>query len=391
MSPVKRALVIDDDEDVREFVVSFLEESGYECILPRPAALLANRVPEAEVVILDLMMPEIDGIEVLRALAASKSQARVILMSGIARRVLETAEKTARALGLQVAGSLQKPFRLAELKSLLETMSMVEMPSYGSGGGDDIPDEDLRRAVDQVEFELYYQPQIRLKDKKVIGFEGLVRWNHPTRGVVSPDRFIPQLESMGLIRQLGWIVAKQGLRDLRALISEGTESLTVSLNMSVHSLQDLSYPDQLVALANSAGIDPARIVIEITESGLVSKIGSSLDVLTRLRMKGVCLSVDDFGTGYSMMEQLRNVPATELKIDRSFVAKMREEGSSRIMVEKTIELAHQLEMLVVAEGVETPEQFEFLRVRGCDSAQGYLFCRPIPFPELTRWLDVNRV
>jgi EAL domain-containing protein (putative c-di-GMP-specific phosphodiesterase class I) len=169
------------------------------------------------------------------------------------------------------------------------------------------------------------------------------------------------------------------------------DNLTLSLNRSVHSLHDLNFPDQLVSIAVASGISPERITIEITESGVVSDIHSALDVLTRLRMKRIGLSIDDFGTGYSMMEQLRNVPATELKIDRTFVANMATDSNSRVMVEKTIELGHELDMTIVAEGVETREQLRLLTDKGCDAGQGYLFCRPLPVLALIEWLPDGRL
>jgi len=383
---LKRVLVIDDDEYFREFMQSVLEGLDYECIFPDVTELLEGTMPEADLVVVDLMMPKVDGIEVLRALANRKSEAQVILMSGIAKRVLEMAEKTARSLGLRVVGSLQKPFRLAELWSLLEGVAEPENTNAQASVQPLIADEELHAAIEREEFQLYYQPQIRLANRAVIGFEGLVRWNNPVRGMVPPNLFIDRCESLGLIEQLTWIVVKHGFRDLEALNNAVGSEVTLSLNMSVHSLQNLSFPDQLHSLAELNEVAPEKVVIEITESGVVSEVVNSLDVLTRLRMKGFLLSIDDFGTGYSMMEQLQNVPATELKIDQVFVAKMAKESSSRIMVEKIIELGHQLEMQVVGEGVETQEQMTFLKDRRCDIGQGYLFCRPVPLGEISKSL-----
>jgi EAL domain-containing protein (putative c-di-GMP-specific phosphodiesterase class I) len=164
----------------------------------------------------------------------------------------------------------------------------------------------------------------------------------------------------------------------------------LSLNASVYSLHDLKFPDILVSIAEKHGISPANITIEITESGLIKELSRTLDILTRLRMKQVKLSIDDFGTGYAMMQQLKNIPATELKIDKSFVLDMQVNDRDRIMVQKTVELGHELGMHVIAEGVETQEQLDLLRANGCDSAQGYLFSRPIPAKEMVNWLASYR-
>jgi EAL domain-containing protein (putative c-di-GMP-specific phosphodiesterase class I) len=164
----------------------------------------------------------------------------------------------------------------------------------------------------------------------------------------------------------------------------------LSMNESVYSLHDLKFPDNLVALADKHGISPANITIEITESGLIKELSNTLDILTRLRMKKIKLSIDDFGTGYAMMQQLKVIPATELKIDKSFILDMHLNEQDGIIVQKTIEMGHELGMHVIAEGVETLDQLNFLKLHGCDSAQGYFFSRPLPPGEFVTWLETYR-
>jgi EAL domain-containing protein (putative c-di-GMP-specific phosphodiesterase class I) len=164
----------------------------------------------------------------------------------------------------------------------------------------------------------------------------------------------------------------------------------LSLNESAFSLHDLKFPDILVSIAEKHGVSPANITIEITESGLIEELSRTLDILIRLRMKQVKLSIDDFGTGYAMMQQLRNIPATELKIDKSFIDNMRNSDRDRIMVRKTIEMGHELGMSVIAEGVETGEQLDLLRQYGCDKVQGFFFSRPLPPEALVIWLESYR-
>jgi EAL domain-containing protein (putative c-di-GMP-specific phosphodiesterase class I) len=161
----------------------------------------------------------------------------------------------------------------------------------------------------------------------------------------------------------------------------------LSMNASVNSLCDLDFPDILASIADKHDVSPQNVTIEITETGLINEDSRVLDTLTRLRIKKMNLSIDDFGTGYAMMQQLKNIPATELKIDKSFVQEMTTGARDRIMVQKTIEMGHDLGMHVIAEGVETEEQLDLLRSYSCDSAQGYFFSRPIPAKEMVKWLE----
>jgi CheY-like chemotaxis protein len=183
MSNLRRILVVEDDEGFREFIQSALEELGYQCVLSEhPAVLLKGSIPEADCVILDLIMPEVDGIEVLRAFADKRSQARVILMSGIERRVLEMAERTARALGLNVAGALQKPFRIAQLREAMQAAAGFEQTTIKKIDLPEIGETELRVAIARQQFEVYFQPQIRFPDHKVVGFEGLARLETSSSG-----------------------------------------------------------------------------------------------------------------------------------------------------------------------------------------------------------------
>jgi EAL domain-containing protein (putative c-di-GMP-specific phosphodiesterase class I) len=217
-----------------------------------------------------------------------------------------------------------------------------------------------------------------------------VRWQHPERGLIFPDNFISRAEELGLIDELGWLVINRGMSEVWQFANGDGKVPMLSLNASVYSFHDLKFPDMLVSIAEKNGVSPATVTIEITESGLIDELWRTLDILTRLRMKQVKLSIDDFGTGYATMQQLKNIPATELKIDRSFVMDMESSEKDRIMVRKTIELGHELGMCVVAEGVETREQLDLLRQSGCDCAQGYFFSRPLPPEELVIWLESYR-
>jgi EAL domain-containing protein (putative c-di-GMP-specific phosphodiesterase class I) len=392
MKTKQRILVIDDENDVGEFISTAAQALGLQCTVTTDAkAFLEALTPDKTLIMLDLMMPKMDGVELLRLLGELKCKTGIVLMSGVGKRTLESAGQVAQALGLSIVGHLQKPFRLTELEEVFErhaepeaTSDVKQTPKIV------IEKEELQRAIKRVEFVLYYQPQIEIATGRVIGVEALVRWQHPERGLIFPDNFIGRMEELGLIDELGWFVMDRGMSEVAQFANGDGIAPMLSLNASVYSLHNLKFPDLLVSLAEKHGISPRGVTIEITESGLIKELSSTLDILTRLRMKQVQLSIDDFGTGYAMMQQLKNIPATELKIDKSFVLDMQVNESDRIMVLKTIELGHELGLQVIAEGVETQEQLDFLRLKGCDHAQGYLFSRPIPPKEMVNWLASYR-
>jgi EAL domain-containing protein (putative c-di-GMP-specific phosphodiesterase class I)/CheY-like chemotaxis protein len=392
MAIAGKILVIDDQPDVGDLIAAVAEGLGLECVVTTEAsAVLKFYTPDTALILLDLMMPDMDGIEVLRLLGENHCTARIVLMSGINKRVMETAEKLAHALGLNFAGHLEKPFLIEELEEALKEHIGLKI-STSVAVCDDVvvPDQLLRQAIESNQFVLHYQPQIEIASGKVAGVEALVRIQHPERGLIYPNCFIGLAEDLGLIDELGWLVVDRALSEVKQFADENNVIPRLALNASVNSLRDLKFPDAFVSLTKKHLVKADSVIVEITESGLINALSHTLDVLARLRMKGIQLSIDDFGTGYAMMKQLVNIPATELKIDRIFVMDMHVNSSDRVMVQKTIEIGHELGMKVIAEGVETQEQLEFLRVRGCDSAQGYLFSRPLPPAELTSWLATYR-
>src|SRR5262249_50864951 len=266
--------------------------------------------------LLDLVMPKIDGIEALRMLSKLQCKASIVLMSGISKRVMETAEKLAQVLDLKIAGHLQKPFRLADVERLLQSHAPPPLPaSVHKPHAIDLTDQDRRNAALRGEFVLYYQPQIDLRSGQVEGLEALARWRHPERGVLAPDTFIPRLEASGDIDSFGWQMADLGLSEACQFAVNSHPAPRIALNVSVNSLRNLQSPDESIELARKHWVAPENIMVEITESGLMKDPSQALDVLARLRMKNVQLSIDDFGTGYAMMQHLVDIPATELKID----------------------------------------------------------------------------
>ena len=392
MANAEKILVIDDDATVCAVVAGLAQALGLDCVTTKDPSTFADFVTrETSLIVLDLMMPEMDGIEVLRQLGERRVTARILLMSGMDNRILETAERLAQSLGLWVVGRLQKPIPLPALKEALETLAVIRAPeSNFESPAYSFPDQQLRDAFTNNSFANFYQPQISLATGKVIGVEALARWIHPKDGVILPEHFLPKIESLGLMDSLCWTSARLALSDAKSFSDATAHPLRISINATIHTLENLTFPDNLLGLARELGVSADKIVIEVTESGLALDPSRALDVLTRLRMKGFQLSIDDFGAGYAMMRQVQNVPATELKIDRSIIEKMHVNLSDRVMVEKIVEMGHELGMSVIAEGVATRQQFDLLKHAGCDLVQGFLFSRPLPAAELASWVSAHK-
>jgi diguanylate cyclase (GGDEF)-like protein/PAS domain S-box-containing protein len=245
---------------------------------------------------------------------------------------------------------------------------------------------ELRRAIDERELVLHYQPKLELHSGQVASVEALVRWHHPTRGLLGPNEFIDVAQETSLIKPLTLYVIDEALRQCRAWVTEGL-TLAVAVNVSTRNLIDLDFPEQVGALLAKWEVGPELLELEITESAIVADMFRMRGVLERLGAMGLRISVDDFGTGYTSLGYLRRLPISELKIDRSFVSHMATSEEDAVIVRSTIDLGRNLGLGVVAEGVEDVEVLEALRELGCDVAQGYLMSRPIPADELTTWLS----
>ena len=381
---LNRLVVLDDDPDMCAFVAHSAVAAGFEAT---PATnfeqFKASLAADTSVVVLDLMMPEVDGIQVLRYLSEQGYASGIILISGYDKKVLNVAAQLATTLGLDVRASLQKPIKARELQDVLAKQGegRRQSPSSVAHRGADL--EDVQRAIAGDQLVVYYQPQFHIKTRALAGLEALVRWRHPARGLLPAAAFIEAFETSGLIGELTWTVIRKVLADKKKWGAEGAR-VPVSVNLSPLLLRDLALPEKLLALISDSGGEPSDLVMEITESGLMRELHTALDILARMRLKQLHLSIDDFGTGYAMMQQLQRVPARELKLDMSFVQSMLADRSADIILRKTLELAHDLDMTVVAEGVETTEQLNRLAEYGCDVAQGYLLGRPSPMVTLPK-------
>ena len=243
---------------------------------------------------------------------------------------------------------------------------------------------ELRIAVDTNQLQLYLQPKVRLADGAVIGAEALVRWQHPERGLVQPMEFVPFAEQSGFVRQLTLWMIEQTAR-YAASIGPAWPAMKFGVNLSARDLLDQDFPAKVQQLTQRSAVDPRKLTLEITESSIMEDPERSLQTLLKLRAMGLRLSIDDFGTGYSSLAYLKRLPLDELKIDRSFVMSMQTDPADAKIVRSTIDLAHNLGLSVVAEGIDSPEAFALLRDLGCDEGQGYRLARPMPAAYFAEW------
>jgi EAL domain-containing protein (putative c-di-GMP-specific phosphodiesterase class I) len=243
---------------------------------------------------------------------------------------------------------------------------------------------DLRRALSLGQLELYYQPKIHAPSAQVGAAEALLRWHHPQRGMVSPAVFIPIAERSGLIVALGTWVIDEACRQARAWRDEGLR-MRVAINLSVHQLRQSDLAARIRDALAKHQINPDLLTCEITESVAMEDTEATMRVFAELAAVGVHISIDDFGSGYSSLGYLRKLPASELKIDRSFVLDLETSEEARKIAEAVVQLAQALNMKVVAEGVETDEQYQILRRMGCEHVQGFLFAKPMSAKALALW------
>lgn len=332
-------------------------------------------------------MPELDGVEVIRALAKLNYQPSIVLISGVNKSLLGSVRQLVEQHGIRIIDSLTKPIVLADLMKILGRPQVNR--TYGEGanrpGIDTISEEALEAAIRNQQLVLHYQPQIELKTGQLSGAEALVRWQHPQLGLIFPDAFIPLAESSGLIASLTEFVIKQAVQQSSEWRGQGIV-VGISVNISSENITSLELPEQLSILVAEEKLDPSCLILEITETAVMHDLAKSMDILARLRMRGFRLSIDDFGTGYSSLAQLHRIPFTELKVDRSFVMNMEKDDMAKAIVESCIMLGHKLGMNIVAEGVETANAMEMLKNMDCDIGQGYHIARPMDATKMLDWI-----
>jgi EAL domain-containing protein (putative c-di-GMP-specific phosphodiesterase class I)/FixJ family two-component response regulator len=385
-------LVAEDHDFQRRTLVKMLHSMGARTVYEAPdgkTALEIFRDPERQVdiIISDLDMPEMDGMEFIRHVGEAGVQASLILSSALERSLVASVETMTRAYGINLLGAVDKPVTTQKLA--------LVVGAYRPPGAkarraplEQMPLDEIARGIAAGQFEPFLQPKVGMDDARVMGAEALVRWRHPERGLIPPAAFIPALEENDRIDELTWAVLNRTAATIRQWQDAGrANGHTISVNLSLKTLNDPKVADRITECVRGHGIAADRILLEITESAAMTDTARCLENLTRLRMKGFGLSIDDFGTGYSSMQQLTRVPYTELKIDQSFVMGAASQARLRIMLESSMDIANRLGLTVVAEGVETREDWDLLQKIGCHKAQGYFIAKPMPADQFLEWAE----
>ncbi len=385
-----KLLLLDDDYIMHRVTTVMLNDLGISSVLNAMSGSEALKILEdngdtIDVVICDLNMPKMDGVEFIRHLARLNYQGSLILTSGEDLRILKTVEKLAIEHELHVLGVLEKPTSPAKLSELLDSVDQIRQE------GTMLMAEpfnlvELEEAINTGQLDTWFQPKVDIGTGRVVGLEALVRWNHPLKGLIKPNAFVAMAEEHGLIGAMTDVVCNKAL-EYAVKLREMEHDLDISINISVDSLTDLDWPDHISNLLERSGLEASSITLEITESRLMENLSVALDILSRLSLKRFNLSIDDFGTGYSSMEQLQRIPFSEFKIDRAFVHGAASETSARAILESSVLLAKKLDMKVVAEGVEDQQDWDLVAEVGCDQVQGYFVTCPLPFENLVKWLD----
>lgn len=386
-------LLVDDDEFLREVTAEMIGQLGDYSV--RAASdgrealdLLGDEHQHPDAVLCDLDMDGMDGIELLRHLADRGYSGQVVLMSGARDDVLATARDLAHLHGLRLGAVIRKPVDAEALRQVLDGLPQRPTDRRAPAPAPEEPAaldaEDLRRGIAEGRVTVHVQPKVTVSDRRVVGAEALLRWRHDSGAVVPPSAVVAAAETHGLVNELTMAVFQCAVDALAAWQRDGVDT-RISVNLSHDNLTTLALPDAMSSVAQAAGVDAGRITVEISQTGLLEDLAVGMEVIGRLRLKGFGIAIDDYGMGYSTLSQLKNMPVTEIKVDRSFVEGAEVDDTLSEILGSSATLGRSLGLSVVAQGVETAEVLALLESLGCDEMQGYLVARPMPADEFPEW------
>jgi len=384
-------LVAEDDDFQRRWLAIMLANLGIKNIVEVADGIealktLQDPLTSIDISVIDLNMPGMDGIELIRHIAKDNHPGSIILISALDRSLLFSVETMSKAYGVDVLGTIEKPATPECLLALVDLyrsrIDSQQVPSTLPG----LTFDDLRRALHNREFEPLFQPKVALATGQVKGAEAFARWLFPQRGIVAPLEFLPLLEEMGEMEAFTWIVIEKSIAACRQWHQKG-HPVSVSVNFAPSCLARPQFAEKLIDYAAAQQFDPHYLIVEVTESAAVANAPHFLESLARLRMKGFGISVDDYGTGQSNLQQLLHIPFSELKIDRSFVAGAASNHALELVLSASLDVCRKLDKHSVAVGVETQQDWDFLQKLGCTYAQGYYIAKPMDGAALPLWME----
>ena len=386
-------LVLEDDDFQRKVLVAALHSININRITEASSAeqaleILSTRSDQFDATLCDLQLGKMDGLEFIKT-APGKRLGTIILTSALPADIYLASQRVLLRKGVRIAGCLPKPVDKIDLKQMLLEPPTVSRAGRGEAlvalmESSTIPRAEIEYALDHQEFIAYFQPKVDLHTRRFAGAEALARWSHPDMGLLQPSQFIDQVEQLGLIDRLTEEILKQAC-ELVLSWPEDMSPLALSINASATSLARSSTIDIWREIVDNHGVDPRQLSIELTETTFVADDIALLETLTKLRIAGFGVSLDDFGTGYTSLKQLRTLPVTELKIDRSFVNDASTASRPAIILESIINVAKRLQISTVAEGIESEQDADHLTALGCNIGQGYFYAKPMPAEQLADW------
>lgn len=386
-----KILVVDDSVVQRNHVIEVCGRFGIEQIDGAENgedAVNKLKQKEYDLAFIDLEMPVMDGIELVRAIAAEKLVESVIILSSKDPVLILSVGTMAESDGLKVLGTFQKPILQehleCSLKRLLESAGATEEATEES----QMNAQELLDGIQSNQLGLVYQPKLQVEGLLLKGVEALARWEHPEHGVIPPARFIPVAERFGLIQTLTDHLFDIALRQKSEWKKMGL-NVDLAFNLSPLSISDKNLADHVSAMVDCYQIKASEVILEITENAVAGELSAAIESLAKLRLKGFKVAIDDYGTGFANTQQLSRVPATELKLDRSMIDNVATRPQNQAIVRSTLQLAKDLDLNTIAEGVETLEDFRFLKEEGVDQVQGYYFAKPMKNDKLIEWLKTN--
>ena len=398
-----RLLIIDDDPLICKTLEHIAQKAGFEVMSADSAFSFFSQLElfDPSLIIVDLLMPELSGTELMLRMARLHSKTRLIITSGQDQSIIDAAEKLAKQNGLSVIGTLKKPFSAANLKYLLTLHLSHFDKTSNSEQWEDAPHssewtpslEEIIRVIEDDEITLNFQPKISGSDGSLLGFEALARWNVPGRGHITPSLFVPLAERNHLYSVMTKNIARKGIdwlgklnRQTTAKSGQETAPYGLAFNITMNALYDLDMPEQFLELCNEYGVAPQLITLEISEPDAITNLEEFICALERFNSLGFRLSLDDFGTGHMAIREIVRSPFDEVKIDKKFVAICDKSPEAKAIVRCCIDIAKNLNLQIVVEGIETQNIRDFVEAEGCFAVQGYLISKPLHAEQVPSWI-----